>query len=122
MRAGCWIRFIEYLLGIRTSRKELAEGCRQIASIGKIRAREAFNALSRFKDNSWKALNSYVHTGIHPIRQHSEGYPVKLIYDVLPNANRLALMSAMQAFVLSGEQKDVLKLAFDFATADVAFR
>lgn len=31
-------------------------------------------------------------------------------------------MPAMQAFVLSGEQKDVLKLAFDFATAVVTFR
>lgn len=71
-----------------------------------------------------ESINSYVHTGIHPIRQHSERYPVKLICDVFPNANtnRLALMSAMQAFVLSGEQKDVLKLAFDFATAVVAFR
>lgn len=97
--------------------KNLPQVSDMIVSIGKSGPREAFNALSRFKDNSWKALNSYVHTGIHPIRRHSEGYPVKLIYDVLRNANGLAVMSAMQAVVLSGEQpmqKDVLKLAFEF--------
>jgi len=97
--------------------KNLPQVADMIVSIGKSGPREAFDALSRFKDNSWKALNSYVHAGIHPIRRHSEGYPVKLIYDVLRNANGLAVMSAMQAVVLSGEQpmqKDVLELAFDF--------
>lgn len=98
--------------------KNLPQVSDMIVSIGKSGPREAFNALSRFKDNSWKALNSYVHAGIHPIRRHSEGYPVKLIIDVLRNANGLAVMSAMQAVVLSGEQpmqKDVLKLAFEFS-------
>lgn len=97
--------------------KNLPQVAEMIASIGKSGPCEAFNALSRFKDNSWKALNSYVHAGIHPIRRHSEGYPLKLIYDVLRNANGLAVMSAMQAVVLSGEQpmqKDVLKLAARF--------
>ena len=98
--------------------KNLPQVAVMIASIGKSGPREAFNALSRFKDNSWKALNSYVHAGIHPIRRHSEGYPAKLIHDVLRNANGLAVMSAMQAVVLSGEQpmqKDVLELAFEFS-------
>jgi hypothetical protein len=64
----------------------------------------AFEALSRFKENSWKALNSYVHAGIHPLRRHSDGYPVKLIHDVLRNTNGLGFMSCMQAVVLSGKQ------------------
>src|SRR5690606_36779203 len=41
---------------IRSIRKELAAGCRQIVSIGKSGLCEVFNALSPFKDNSWKAL------------------------------------------------------------------
>ncbi len=75
---------------------------------------EAFNALSRFKENSWKALNSYAHAGIHPIRRHSEGYPIPLIHNVLKNANGLAVLSCMQAAVLSGRQtlqRDILRLA-----------
>ncbi len=65
---------------------------------------QAYEALSRFKDNSWKALNSYAHAGIHPIRRHREGYPEELIHDVLRNTNGLAVMTCMQAAILSGQQ------------------
>jgi len=75
---------------------------------------QAYDAVSRFKDNSWKALNSYAHAGIHPILRHRDGYPVKLLHDVLRNTNGLAVMSFMQAVVLSGQQplqKTILELA-----------
>jgi hypothetical protein len=75
---------------------------------------QAYEALARFKDNSWKALNSYVHAGIHPIRRHEEGYPIKLLHDVLRNANGLAVMTCMQAVVLSDQQplqRTLLELA-----------
>jgi hypothetical protein len=65
---------------------------------------QAYEALVRFKDNSWKALNSYAHAGIHPIQRHRDGYPLKLLHDVLRNANGLAIISCMQAVVLSGQQ------------------
>lgn len=66
--------------------------------------KEAHAALARFKDNSWKALNSYAHAGIHPLRRHAEGYPTALAHGVLCNANGLALISGMQAAILSGAQ------------------
>ncbi len=75
---------------------------------------QAYDALSRFKENSWKALNSYVHAGVHPIRRHEDGYPTQLVHDVLRNANGLAIVSCMQAVVLSGRptmQRSVLDLA-----------
>jgi hypothetical protein len=75
---------------------------------------EPYIALLRFKDNSWKALNSYVHAGIHPLRRHEEGYPLPLIEAAFRNANGLAIFSGMQAVVLSGMQplqKNVLNLA-----------
>lgn len=74
---------------------------------------QAYDALNRFKDNSWKALNSYAHAGIHPLRRHEDGYPVNLVESVLRNANGLAIVSGMQAAVLSGRQplvRDVLSL------------
>ncbi|MCA9640523.1 MAG: hypothetical protein KC492_07485 [Myxococcales bacterium] len=64
----------------------------------------AYAALFRFKENSWKALNSYAHAGIHPIRRHDDGYPARLLQDVLCNANGLAVVGCMQAAVLSGQQ------------------
>jgi hypothetical protein len=66
--------------------------------------RPAYDALARFKATSWTALNSYAHAGLHPLRRHADGYPVALIHDVLRNANGLAVVSCMQAVVLSGEQ------------------
>jgi hypothetical protein len=74
----------------------------------------AYEALFRFKDHSWKALNSYAHAGIHPIRQHDDGYPVQLLEAVLRNANGLAVVCCMQAAALSGVQSlqsNVLSLA-----------
>jgi hypothetical protein len=65
---------------------------------------QAYEALARFKAQSWAAMNSYAHAGLHPLRRHAEGYPSTLIEDVLRNANGLAVMSCMQAVVLSGQQ------------------
>lgn len=76
--------------------------------------KEAHAALARFKDNSWKALNSYVHVGIHPLRRHAEGYPLALLHNVLCNANGLAIVSGLQAVVLGGAQplqREILSLA-----------
>ena len=75
---------------------------------------QAHDALRRFKENSWKALNSYAHAGVHPLRRHAEGYPVQLIESIARNANGLAIVAAMQAAVLSGVQplqREILNLA-----------
>ena len=75
---------------------------------------QAYSALLRFKDNSWKALNSYAHAGIHPLRRHEEGYPAFLVEAAFRNANGLAIFSGMQAVVLAGMQplqKALLDLA-----------
>jgi hypothetical protein len=78
---------------------------------------EAFQALERFKTHSWLALNSYTHSGIHPIRRHESGYPIELIDAALSNANGLAVLGAMQAVALSGVQplqRAVLDLAAQY--------
>jgi hypothetical protein len=64
----------------------------------------ASDALQRFKSSSWRAMNSYAHAGIHPLRRHQVGYPVALIHNVLCNSNGLGVLSCMQAVVLGGEQ------------------
>jgi len=75
---------------------------------------QAFDAINRFKENSWKALNSYAHAGIHPLKRHAEGYPMQLLESIAKNANGLAVVAAMQAAVLSGVQplqREILNLA-----------
>ena len=74
----------------------------------------AYTALNLFKEHNWKALNSYTHAGIHPLRRHADGYPTALIHNVLRNANGVGVMSCMQAVVLSGKQllqTDILAIA-----------
>ena len=94
--------------------KNLPQVQQMMEAIGKQAPSQAHSALARFKDNSWKALNSYAHAGIHPLRRHADGHPSALAHAVLSNANGLAVFTCMQAVVLSGEQplqRQVLDLA-----------
>ena len=97
--------------------KNLPQVAEMMTSLSKKGPLQAFDALNRFKENSWKTLNSYAHAGIHPIRRHAEGYPVQLIESIARNSNGLAILSAMQAVVLAGAQplqKDILNLASQY--------
>ena len=94
--------------------KNIAQTQNMMEALAKSGPKEAYAALARFKDNSWKALNSYAHAGIHPLRRHADGYAEALALSVLCNANGLGVLSGMQAAVLSGAQplqRDVLNLA-----------
>jgi hypothetical protein len=62
----------------------------------------AYAPLHEFKEYNWRALNSYAHAGIHPIRRHQEGYPIGLIVNALFNVNGLLVIAAMQAAILTG--------------------
>ena len=84
--------------------KNMPQTAEMMQDLAKNAPPQAYDALSRFKENSWKALNSYAHAGIHPIRRRDDGYPVQLLHDVLRNANGLAVVGCMQAAVLSGRQ------------------
>jgi hypothetical protein len=77
---------------------------RMMEQIGLKAPKPAYEALQRFKTHSWRALNSYAHAGIHPLRRHQVGYPVALIHNALCNSNGLGVLSCMQAVVLGGEQ------------------
>lgn len=99
--------------------KNMPQIAEMIQDLAKKAPPPAHDALSRFKENSWKALNSYAHAGIHPIRRHADGYPVELLENILRNANGLAVVSCMQAVILSGQQplqRSILALAAKNAT------
>jgi hypothetical protein len=99
------------------SAKNLPQVADMMSAIQKKGPPQAFDALSRFKENSWKALNSYAHAGIHPLKRHAEGYPIQLLESVAKNANGLAVVAAMQSAVLSGVQplqREILSLASQY--------
>lgn len=65
----------------------------------------ASRTLLNFKETNYHAMNSFVHSGIHPLRRHAEGYPVKLIQDVLRNSNGLNVMTLQLGIVLTGDPR-----------------
>ncbi len=65
-------------------------------------AKVPFDALTEFKGSAWKALNSYAHSGIHPLSRMVEGYPIDLVINTVKISNGLAMIAAMQFCVLTG--------------------
>lgn len=97
--------------------KNLPQAHDMMMALAKSAPPQAYQALDRFKENSWRALNSYAHAGIHPIRRHEAGYPIDLVISALCNANGLAVLTCMQAVVLAGAQplqRAVLDLAAEY--------
>ncbi len=90
------------------SAKHLPSVTQMIEQIGTqvgTRAPAAAHAMPlHFKEVSRKAMNSFVHGGIHPLRRHAEGFPVPLALQVLRSSNGLLTMTAMTLAVLTGDE------------------
>lgn len=65
-------------------------------------AAEPMRCLSEFKEHSWKALNSYVHSGLHAFRRQAEGYPAELAIGMVRQSNGLMMLAGMQIALLTG--------------------
>jgi hypothetical protein len=65
---------------------------------------EAVLMFSEFRDIQWKALNSYVHGGIHALQRHGSGYPIQLVEQIIKSSNGLLAMTAMIAAILTGNE------------------
>ncbi len=58
--------------------------------------------LIQFKDISWNALNSYVHSGLHAVKRSMSGYPKELTFTVIRQSNNLMYMSAYLLAIITG--------------------
>lgn len=54
-----------------------------------------YEMLQAFRDNSWKTLNSFVHTGIQALNRSRTGYPVSIIESVVRQSNNLKHLAAV---------------------------
>ena len=66
--------------------------------------RAAHQMLMRFKDVQLRALNSFVHGGIHSLRRHADGFPLHIALQVIQSSNALATMAFMTMALLTGER------------------
>ncbi|WP_244788330.1 DUF6988 family protein [Cupriavidus pauculus] len=78
---------------------------KMIAQLGKadaIGARSAYEMLHSFKGPNWATLNSYVHSGIHPLAAVAPDFPKPLAVSVLRLSNGLAIGNGMVGAASSG--------------------
>jgi hypothetical protein len=66
--------------------------------------------LQPLKDGAWGPLNSYVHSGIHPIVHQHIGGSVEFALATLRNANGLSGMAAMLAAEVSGDPQQIVSV------------
>lgn len=62
-------------------------------------------SLVELKDQSWDAMNSFVHSGLHAVRRNITGYPTELIYTVILQSNNMLTISAYLMAVIMGSSK-----------------
>ena len=65
--------------------------------------KEIVEQLKEYRDVTWKALNSYVHGGLHPIARTASGYPARLTYDVVRNSNAITAITFQLLSILTGD-------------------
>ncbi len=66
--------------------------------------------LATFDEISWRALNSYVHGGIHALRRGDDGFPLWLALQVVKTSNGLVTMAAAMLSKLSGEDTGLAEI------------
>ncbi|WP_305825624.1 DUF6988 family protein [Massilia brevitalea] len=62
----------------------------------------AVRPLMQFKAISASPMNSYIHSGVHPLQRHREGFPAVLLYQLVISSNGLNTMCGMLTAVLTG--------------------
>ena len=66
--------------------------------------------LAEFNEYSRHALNSYVHSGIHPLRRVREGFPVEMALNLIRISNGLMHMAYRMLAVLMGSRRRMDKV------------
>jgi len=73
--------------------------------------KQATQMLNEFKGVSGKAMNSFVHCGIHAVNRHDSGYPLYIIIQILQNSNALSIMCGMLLGIMSGDKSSAVKIS-----------
>jgi hypothetical protein len=59
--------------------------------------------LGQIREASWSAMNSFVHTGIHPLRRTAKGFPVSLADQVVRNSNAMMQLAVRLLYRVSAK-------------------
>lgn len=98
--------------------KNLPGYMEMLESVGK-RAPEGLAApLAEFNQYSRHALNSFVHSGIHPLRRAQEGFPLELAHRLITMSNGLVHFAYRMLAFLSGSQRRMDKVTHIYRMFD----
>lgn len=99
--------------------KGLPQPADMLAALGGVAPDPAVQSLRNFRTQSWGALNSFAHAGLHPLSRHEKGLPGPVIEGALRSSNGLSSVAAMQCAVATGSQALVRQVGeFQSAYAD----
>lgn len=70
----------------------------------------AIQPLLQFKEMSAGPMNSFVHSGVHPLQRQHQGFPTVLVEQVICSSNALNTMCGMLAAILTGDSNSVTKV------------
>jgi hypothetical protein len=70
-----------------------------------------FEMLDGFRTMIVPTLNAFVHSGFHPLKQHTRGYPETLTIRVLKDSNAIFCMTTMQLAALTGDAEIIVPMS-----------
>lgn len=65
----------------------------------------AVNPLTEFQQHQYKALNSFLHSGVHAFYRSTRGYPDELLINAIKTTNGLLGISTVLSTVLTGREE-----------------
>lgn len=97
----------ELSLDSEQAAKNLPGSSEMLASVARSAPVGLSDPLAQFHRSSWRALNSYVHAGIHPLERATRGFPVELADGLVRLSNGLTHVAyRLQASLLGQETLD----------------
>jgi len=90
--------------------KNLPGNMEMLASVVKSAPEGLYAPLAEFNQYSRHALNSFIHSGIHPLRRAQDGFPLDLALRLVVMSNGLMLQAFRILASLSGSQRRIDKV------------
>ena len=95
----------------QSAAKKLPMLVEMLKALEKVAPRTAIRPLLQFKELSAGPMNSFVHSGIHPLQRQRQGFPSLLLDQVVRSSNGLNTMCGMLIAVLAGDKTRVARMA-----------
>lgn len=95
----------------QSAAKKLPMLVEMLKVLEKVAPPTAIRPLLQFKELSVGPMNSFVHSGVHPLQRRRQAFPLQLLDQVVRSSNGLNTMCGMLIAILSGDRTRVERMA-----------